>query len=207
MENIPSNYKYYNNKHKKFNEEEFQKQIKNFYDWEKRKNEKIKKKQLEKEKKELKDYNKKNIHHNKHLSNKAQSNVVERLYTDDIRKRKEKKETLLKIYEFSFQPNICSHNLNNTNNNGLSNTKSSMHFNRNNINKNINNYKSNNIQPKSKNKKHSNREDIHAYMSTSINKRKKEESSDEDDSESEDRNDEEVIANKLRSKLFSVKKK
>ena len=78
---------------------------------------------------------KKNLHYNKHLSNYDQIKVIERLYKEDIKKRKEKKQTLLKVYECSFQPNLYygSNNTNKNNQNRMMNTKSSRNFDKNNF--------------------------------------------------------------------------
>jgi hypothetical protein len=169
---------------------------------------------MEKEKKELKDYKKKNIHNNKRLHKIDQSKVVERLYKDDIQKRKEKQQTLLKIYELSFQPNLHytnKKNINtnsNNNNSNLSNTKSSLQFNKfkNHNNPNINsksNFKTIAIQ--NNNNKNNNN---HGYINTSYSKRKNEDSSEENSISEDNSNEEEiVITNRLRSKLFSNKKK
>ena len=74
---------------------------------------------------------------------------------------------------------------------------------------NNNEYKS--IVIKSKNKNIKEDINVNGYLNTSINRKRKEESSDEEDSKSEsiseDKNDEKIIASKLRSKLFFSKKK
>jgi len=206
LENFPTTHQY-NKKHKKFNEEEFQKTIKSFNDWENKKNEKIKKKQLEKQKKEQKEYNKKNIHHNKHLSNMAQSKVIDRLYREDIKKRKEKKQTLLKIYECTFQPNIYKYK-NDLNITDLGNKKSSFLLR---VAKNKNNYNNLNSENKSmilkSNKKHNGNKE---YDSTSKAKKKEitnyQDSSENNSGSDIDNDEENLIANKLRAKLFMNKK-
>ena len=163
---------------------------------------------MEKQKKELKDYNKKNIHHNKHLSNMAQSKVIDRLYREDIKKRKEKKQTLLKIYECPFQPNLYNYK-NDSNTTNLGNTKSSFHLR---VIKNKNNYNNLNSENKSmilkSNKKHNGNL---GYGSTSKAKKKEyihyqDSSEDNSGSDIDDDDEEKLIANKLRAKLFMNKK-
>ena len=168
---------------------------------------------MEIKEKELKDYNKKNIHHKKHLSTAAQDKIIERLYNKDIQKRKEKHETLLKIYEFSFKPNIQIKKINyhkeKGDNNNLLNTKSTRHFNRNKKNSKINNNSNlKSITIKSKYNDNNNfMTDSNNYINTSYAKKKTnvENSTDEENSNSEDMDDE-IIANRLRSRLFSNKK-
>jgi hypothetical protein len=92
-------------KKKKFNEEEFQKQLKSFELWEKKRNEKIadlKKKKIQKEIDSVN--NKKNIHYKKKIPKDQVSSVLDRLYTKDIEKRRQNKQILTKIYTPSFTP-------------------------------------------------------------------------------------------------------
>ncbi len=90
---------------KKYNEAEFQKELEFFEQCEKRKKERIEKLKQDKIKKEIETVNnKKNIHYHKKLSNKKLPSLLERIYTRDIKKRKEKKQILAKIYTPSFTP-------------------------------------------------------------------------------------------------------
>ena len=76
-----------------------------FEQCEKRKKERIEKLKQDKIKKEIETVNnKKNIHYHKKLSNKKLPSLLERIYTRDIKKRKEKKQILAKIYTPSFTP-------------------------------------------------------------------------------------------------------
>ena len=202
-----THYKYYNGKHRKFNEEEFQKQLKHFNDWENKKNEKIKKMKMDLEKKELKNYNKKNLHYNKHLSNYDQIKVIERLYKEDIKKRKEKKQTLLKVYECSFQPNLYygSNNTNKNNQNRMMNTKSSRNFDKNNF-MTYNNLVNRSLVLKNR-KSNNNFNEIGFSSSTKHSKRKRYIDSDKENSISEEKDEQEIIADKLRARLFSNRKK
>ena len=56
--------------------------------------------------------NKKNIHKNKRMSAEKNISMLDRLYTNDIKKRKEKQKLLLQIYTPSFIPNIYTKNEN-----------------------------------------------------------------------------------------------
>ena len=101
-------------KKKKFNEEQFQKQLEFFKQCEKKKQEKIEKLKKEKIKKELATINnKKNIHYHKKLPKKKLPSLLDRLYTKDIQKRKEKNQILTKIYTPSFTPFLYSKGNNN----------------------------------------------------------------------------------------------
>ena len=97
------------NRKKRFNEEEFQKQLESFNLWEKKKKEKIEKLKKEKIQKELSTVNNdKNIHYNKKMTNKKLPSVLERLYTKDIQKRRQNKQILTKIYTPTFTPFLYS---------------------------------------------------------------------------------------------------
>lgn len=48
--------------------------------------------------------NEKNIHYNKKISSDKVPSVLDRLYTQDIKKRREKKQILTKIYTPTFTP-------------------------------------------------------------------------------------------------------
>jgi len=92
---------------RKFNANEFQKQIESFNDWERKKKEKIKQKQQEKienEKKLLKNPKINNEANLKFNTNPKNYDAVERLYNQDLIKRKEKKIALTKIYTPTFRP-------------------------------------------------------------------------------------------------------
>lgn len=70
-----------------------------------RKKERIEKLKQDKIKKEIETVNnKKNIHYHKKLSAKKLPSFIERIYTKDLEKRKEKKQILMKIYTPSFTP-------------------------------------------------------------------------------------------------------
>ena len=94
---------------KKFNEEEFQQLMKNFDEWDKKKKEKIEKLKKEKEEEELKLLKDPEINKEENLkfnTNPKNYNIIERLYDQDIKKRKDKKLILTKIYTPPFKPQI-----------------------------------------------------------------------------------------------------
>ena len=94
---------------KKFNEEEFQKLMDNFDSWEKKKKEKIEKLQKQTEEEELrllKDPETNRDENLKYNINPKNYDITERLYVEDIKKRKDKQEILNKIYTPSFKPEI-----------------------------------------------------------------------------------------------------
>lgn len=94
---------------KKFNKEDFNKQMNNFKDWERKKKEKIeklKKEQEEKELKLLKDPITNKKANMKFNTNPKNFTAVERLYEQDIKKRKDNKVLLTKIYTPTFKPTI-----------------------------------------------------------------------------------------------------
>ena len=99
---VPSN--------KKFNQRDFNKQMENFKDWEKKKQEKLAKLKRELDEKELqllKDHPETNKEANlKFNTNPKNYTAVERLYTQDIKKRKDNRVILTKIYTPSFKPTI-----------------------------------------------------------------------------------------------------
>ena len=95
--------------HKKFNQTEFNKQIESFYDWEKKKKEKVEKMKKEQEENKLKllkdpvTNKKANLKFN---TNPKNLTTIERLYDQDLKKRKDKRVLLTKIYTPSFQPTL-----------------------------------------------------------------------------------------------------
>ena len=94
---------------KKFNKEDFNKQMDNFKDWERKKKEKIeklKKEQEEKELKLLKDPITNKKANMKFNTNPKNFTAAERLYEQDIKKRKDNKVLLTKIYTPTFKPTI-----------------------------------------------------------------------------------------------------
>ena len=94
---------------KKFNEEEFQQLMKNFDEWDKKKKEKIEKLKKEKEEEELKLLKDPETNKEENLkfnTNPKNYNIIERLYDQDIKKRKDKKLILAKIYTPPFKPQI-----------------------------------------------------------------------------------------------------
>ena len=94
---------------RKFNENDFKKQMDSFNDWEKKKKAKLERLKKEKEERERKlmkepETNKEaNLRFN---TNPKNFTAVERLYTQDLKKRKDKKVILTKIYTPTFQPTI-----------------------------------------------------------------------------------------------------
>ena len=93
------------NPKKKFNAEEFQKELEFFKQCEVRKKEKIEKLKEEKIKKEISLINdKKNIHYHKKLKKKQLPSLLERLYTKDLEKRKEKKNNFTKNLYTNIHP-------------------------------------------------------------------------------------------------------
>jgi hypothetical protein len=93
-------------KKKKFNEEEFKKQLESFNQWEKKKKEKIEKRKKEDEQKEIDTIKKTNIHKNKKISAEKLPSMIDRLYTNDIKRRKENQILLTQVYTPTFTPNI-----------------------------------------------------------------------------------------------------
>jgi hypothetical protein len=84
--------------------------MKNFDQWEKKKKEKIEKLQKQKEEEELKTImenpqtnREENLKYNLNPKNYS---ITERLYVEDIKKRKDKQEVLSKIYTPTFTPEI-----------------------------------------------------------------------------------------------------
>ena len=89
---------------KKFNQKEFEKRLEKFNAWEQKKKEKIEKLQKEKKQKEMEKYNKNNIHNKKRISCQKIPSIIDRLYSKDIHKRKQKKIILTQIYTPTFTP-------------------------------------------------------------------------------------------------------
>ena len=83
-----------------------------FKEWEKKRNQKIEKKKKDNLKKELDTIKKNNIHRNKKMSAEKMPSMLDRLYTNDIKKRKEKQLLLTQIYTPSFTPFIYTKNNN-----------------------------------------------------------------------------------------------
>ena len=106
----PLGYHYYDPKAIKFNKQKFDKQIDTFKEWERKRTEKLKNKQIEKQEKEYAEFTKKNIHYNKNTDNVDTADVINRLYQKDIKNRKEKQKTLIKVYEPPFRPNAYKGN-------------------------------------------------------------------------------------------------
>ena len=100
---------YPNVSHKKFDQTEFNKKIESFYDWEKKKKEKVEKMKKEQEENELKllkepvTNKKANLKFN---TNPKNLTAIERLYDQDLKKRKDKRVLLTKIYTPSFKPTL-----------------------------------------------------------------------------------------------------
>ena len=100
---------------KKFNPEEFNKRLESFKEWENKRKDRIK--QLEKEQREKEKKLLKNPEINKEANLKFNINpknytAVERLYTQDLIKRKEKKIVLTKIYTPTFRPKLYTNKYN-----------------------------------------------------------------------------------------------
>jgi len=94
---------------KKFNANEFKKQLDSFNDWEVKRKAKLKQMQqekIEKEKNLLKNPTINNEANLKFNTNPKNYDAVERLYTQDLIKRKEKKIALTKIYTPTFKPKL-----------------------------------------------------------------------------------------------------
>ena len=100
---------YSNISNRKFNKNDFKRQMDSFNDWEKKKKAKLER--LKKEKEERESKLMKEPKTNKNINLKFNTNpknftAVERLYTQDLKKRQDKKVILAKIYTPSFQPTI-----------------------------------------------------------------------------------------------------
>ena len=83
--------------------------VKNFYEWDSKRKEKLNDKIKTKEKNIKKDLKKKpQINKNSYLItvNRNPDQIFNRLYIDDINKRKERQQMLEHIYTPSFQPNL-----------------------------------------------------------------------------------------------------
>ena len=96
-------------KNKRFNEEEFHKLMDKFDSLEKKRKENIEKLQKQKEEEELrllKDPETNREENLKYNLNPKNYNITERLYIEDIQKRKNRQEILNRIYTPSFQPQI-----------------------------------------------------------------------------------------------------
>ena len=93
---------------KKFSEEEFQKQMKNFNMWEQKKREKLQRLKYEQDQKIYEAMTKQNIHYKNKKKNKLQNSndVVNRLYVRDIQYRKEQRQILVNALKPPFQPEI-----------------------------------------------------------------------------------------------------
>ena len=85
--------------------------VKNFYEWDSKRKEKLNNKIKTKEKNIKKDLKKKpQINKNSYLItvNRNPDQIFNRLYIDDINKRKERQQMLEHIYTPSFQPNLVN---------------------------------------------------------------------------------------------------
>ena len=94
---------------KKFDENEFKKQMERFKEWEVKKKEniqKMKEEKIENEKKLLKNPKVNKQANLKFNTNPKNYTAVERLYTQDLIKRKEKKIALTKVYTPTFKPTL-----------------------------------------------------------------------------------------------------
>ena len=205
-------------KKKKFNEENFKKELEFFKQCEIRKKEKIQKLQEEKLKKEISLINnKKNIHYHKILPKKQLPSFLERIYTKDLEKRKEKQQILTKIYTPTFTPSLYAKR--NSNNFKKKNSIKTQ-------NNNIENIVEENLTYNNENQKTYN--DIFSEQSQKsykikgkikYNKEKKEQNEiimDKNENENENEENEEeddiiqkrvVVENALRNKLFNRGKK
>ena len=100
---------------KKFNPEEFNKRLESFKEWENKRKERIKqleKEQREKEKKLLKNPQINTETNLKFNTNPKNYTAVERLYTQDLIKREERKIALTKIYTPTFRPTLYTNKYN-----------------------------------------------------------------------------------------------
>ena len=92
-------------KGKKYDDKKFHKQLESFNNWEKRRKERLEKLRQERIQKELDTVNNKyNVHYKKKMTSDKLPDVLDRLYTKDIQKRKEKQQILTKIYTPTFTP-------------------------------------------------------------------------------------------------------
>ena len=109
MKKALTTYRGVNNVNRKYNNREFQKQIDNFNAWEEKRKKKLKKLKEQKEEDELKLLRdpvvntEVNAKYNTNLNNYT---LIDRLYTQDIKKRHDKKEILKKIYTPTFKPTL-----------------------------------------------------------------------------------------------------
>ena len=106
---------YPNNSNKKFNENKFKKQLDSFNDWEKKKKEHIKRLETELREKELNTLKSPQVNTEANLKfnlNPKNYSAVERLYTQDLMKREEKKMALTKIYTPTFRPRLYTNKYN-----------------------------------------------------------------------------------------------
>ena len=197
-------------KKKKFNEENFKKELEFFKQCELRKKEKIQKLQEEKIKKEISLINnKKNIHYHKKLPKKQLPSFLERIYTKDLEKRKEKQQILTKIYTPTFTPSLYA-------------KRNSNNFKKKNNIKNQNNNIENSVEENLTYNNDNQYNDIFSEQSqksfkikgkVKYNKEKKEQNEiivDENENENEENEEEDdivqkrvVVENALRNKLFN----
>ena len=197
-------------KKKKFNEENFKKELEFFKQCELRKKEKIQKLQEEKIKKEISLINnKKNIHYHKKLPKKQLPSFLERIYTKDLEKRKEKQQILTKIYTPTFTPSLYA-------------KRNSNNFKKKNNIKNQNNNIENSVDENLTYNNENQYNDIFSEQSQKsfkikgkikYNKEKKEQNEiivDENENENEENEEEDdivqkrvVVENALRNKLFN----
>ena len=196
------------NPKKKFNAEEFQKELEFFKQCEVRKKEKIEKLKEEKIKKEISLINdKKNIHYHKKLKKKQLPSLLERLYTKDLEKRKEKKIILQKIYTPTFTPSLYTKKNANNFKKRQNATKP-----KNNVNNEENNYEENMTFNESQRAYNEIRTDVNMSQKShkikgkvkfnNVEKNKDLDEVEESENESEKIQKRVVVENALRNKLF-----
>ena len=190
---------YTNNLNKrKFDSEKFNEYLKGINEYENRKKTKIENLRKQEEEKELK----KIIGHpkiNKESKlkfkvNQKKYSAIERLYTQDLMKRKEKQQILTKIYTPTFKPKICTNK----------NIISKLNQKNQNIRTEINEDEINFIIEDNENTNDEFTEEEKKKRNLSVKKRKKEKK--EEEGENEIIFDNKKIENKLRSLLFKNKK-
>ena len=122
------------NSKRKFDPVKFNEYLKGVNDYENKKKQKIKnmrKEETEKELKKITNHPKINKGNIKYKINNKNYSTIERLYTQDLIKRKEKKQILTKIYTPSFKPNVYANKImiNKSNQKNLNNLDYSNHYN------------------------------------------------------------------------------
>ena len=122
------------NSKRKFDPVKFNEYLKGVNDYENKKKQKIenmRKEETEKELKKITNHPKINKGNIKYKINNKNYSTIERLYTQDLIKRKEKKQILTKIYTPTFKPNIYANKImiNKSNQKNLNNLDYSNHYN------------------------------------------------------------------------------